>query len=229
MIPPIDDIDPDAPHTSSSSKTTSKKKDTTENPAKDSSSERGSSGITSRIPGSSTIVKDGILYIIDDDDIVAQIPEEAGSSEETVDAEDAYSAADLAAEELLRQQSLAAGFWGTVPGYLTMIAIILVLLLLALFFLFFGVIVTGEIEEHDEVFELCAIRLMKWKDGNWCVRLGSAFDENAVLKLRIGILFGVMFDEWTLTGETEGIYEGRVEGPISQNMLMYRKNIRRSL
>lgn len=174
-------------------------------------------------------MKDGILYIIDDDDIVAQIPEEAGSSEEAVDAEDAYSAADLAAEELLRQQSLAAGFWGTIPGYLTMIAIILVLLLLALFFLFFGVIVTGEIEEHDEVFELCAIRLMKWKDGNWCVRLGSAFDENAVLKLRIGILFAVMFDEWTLTGETEGIYEGRVEGPISQNMLMYRKNIRRSL
>ena len=79
------------------------------------------------------------------------------------------------------------------------------------------------------MFELCSIRLMKRKDGSWCVNLGSAFDENAVLKLRIGILFSVIFDGWEITGYSKGMYEGEITAQAEQNMMLRRRNIRRSV
>ena len=87
----------------------------------------------------------------------------------------------------------------------------------------------GEAEEHDEVFELCSIRLMKRRGGNWCVNLGNAFDDNAVVKLRIGILFAVVFDGWDITGDVKGIYEGEIVSQAEQNMMLHRRNIRRSV
>ena len=70
---------------------------------------------------------------------------------------------------------------------------------------------------------------MKRHEGNWSVRLGEAFDENAVLKLRIGLLFAVIFEDWELTGEVTGMYEGTITGQIRQGMQMLRRNIRRSV
>ena len=229
VIPPgdDDDIQPDVPG-SSRKKSTTGRTGRTDATARGGSTIRGG-GSGFRIPGSSTVVRDGILYIIDDDDISVQTPSGDDGTVENEDVENAYSASDLAIDGELAEQSSSALFWRTMPGYLTIIGIILLLLLLALFFLFFGVIVTGEVEEHDEVFELCAIRLMRRHEGNWCVNLGSAFDDNAVLKLHIGLVFAAVFDGWDLTGEVTGIYEGQVTGQISQNMLMYRKKIRRNV
>ncbi|MCR5302113.1 MAG: immunoglobulin domain-containing protein [Lachnospiraceae bacterium] len=198
-----------------------------------SSSGGRSSSLTSssKKPGKGYVMKNGILYIVDDD----QIPAGASSSDskdaqvETDINEQEYSASDLALAGQLREQSQTAGFFDTFWGRVLIIAASLLILLLLLFFLFFGVIVFGEVEEHDEVFELCAIRLMKRKEGNWCIRLGEAFDENAVLKLRIGLLFALIFEDWDLEGEVTGMYEGSVSGVIQQGMMLYRKNIRRSV
>ena len=177
-------------------------------------------------------MKNGVLYIVDDDTGPVGTDRDLPDGEvvtEDVEAEEAYSASDLAIDEELKQKSLEKGFFDTLPGFLVIGAIALLLLLLALFFLFFGVIVSGEVEEHDEVFELCALRIMMRHDGNWCVNLGSAFDDNAVLKLRIGLLFAVIFAGWDLIGKTAGLYEGEVKGQVEQGMLLYRKNIRRSV
>lgn len=179
------------------------------------------------------MMKNGVLYIVDEDDEqVTAAREDTGEmpyEEENTEIENEYSAEDLAVEGDFSQKQYEAGFWNSLPGYATLIGIVLIVLALAMFFLFFGVIVTGEMEEHDEVFELCAIRLMRRREGKWCVKLGSAFDDNAVLKLRIGILFAVIFNEWDVTGEVTGLYEGEVTGQVQQGMLLYRKNIRRSV
>ncbi len=177
-------------------------------------------------------MKNGILYIIDDDQtlVPTQSTEDLGGEDvEDSTGEMEYAASDLAIEGELQSQSMEKGFWSSAAGYAVIIGSALLFLLLALFLLFFGVIVMGEVEEHDEVFELCSIRLMRRHEGNWCVNLGNAFDENAVVKLRIGILFAVIFDGWDITGKTKGIYEGEVTGAAQQNMLMYRKNVRRSV
>ena len=67
------------------------------------------------------------------------------------------------------------------------------------------------------------------REGKWCLNLGTAFDDNAVLKLRVGLLFAVIFEEWDMTGEVYGMYEGEITAAVEQGMLLYRKNIRRSL
>ena len=178
------------------------------------------------------MLKNGILYIVDDDQTLVPASEAADDNNESVEQteeESQYAASDLALEGQLHGQSLEKGFWSSIPGYITIIGIALFLLLLALFFLFFGVIVMGEVEEHDEVFELCSIRLMTRRSGSWCVNLGNAFDENAVVKLRIGVLFAVIFDGWDIIGYAKGMYEGEVTGAAGQNMLMHRKNVRRSV
>ena len=191
-----------------------------------------SSSSVTRTKGS-YITKNGVLYIIDDENesIGATDGQNTGSTaeEESHENDESYSASDLAEFGQQGEVSLKKGFFGTVPGYITIIAIALLLLVLLLFFLFFGVIVTGEVEEHDEVFELCAIRLMRRHEGNWCVNLGSAFDDNAVLKLRIGLVFAVIFEGWDLIGEAHGMYEGTVEEEISQGMMLYRKKVRRNV
>jgi hypothetical protein len=70
---------------------------------------------------------------------------------------------------------------------------------------------------------------MMRRNGNWCVNLGTAFDENAVIKLRIGILFAVVFEGWDITGKSKGMYEGEITSQAEQNMMLYRRNIRRSV
>lgn len=198
-----------------------------------SSSSMSSSSVSSTgRKGSNYVTKNGVLYIIDEEnESVGTGEEKEADTIETknVENDEAYSAADLAEYGELNEMNAEKGFFRTVPGYLTIGAIALLALLLLMFFLFFGVIVLGEVEEHDEVFELCAIRIMTRRDGNWHIGLGSSFDDNAVLKLRIGLLFAVMFEGWDLKCDTKGLYEGIVEEPIAQNMMLYRKNIRRSV
>ncbi len=191
-----------------------------------------SSSSVSTGPGTKTIMKNGVLYIIDDENTAVGTGEALPDNEpqtEEVESEKAYSASDLASDAEFRQQSLEKGFFATVPGYIVIACAALLILLLALFFLFFGVMVFGEVEEHDDVFEICALRIMRRKEGNWCVNLGSAFDDNAVLKLRIGLVFAAIFDGWDITGEVSGMYEGKVAGCVEQGMMLYRKNIRRSV
>ncbi len=188
---------------------------------------------SSKIIGSSTVMKNGVLYIIDEEEPVVdtegEIEEKEEVETENIEADKAYSASDLSVEGEMYVENAEPGFFQTVPGYAVISAIALAVLLLLLFFLFFGVIVFGEVEEHDEVFELCAIRVMRRREGNWCVNLGSAFDDNAVIKLRIGLLFAVIFNDWDITGDVDGLYKGEVISQAKQNMLFYRKNIRRSV
>ena len=178
-------------------------------------------------------MKNGVLYIVDDDtgNIGTGPGIKTANDPETEDvvSDEAYSGADLAGSRELKEQSLEKGFFDTTSGHIVIALIALLLLLLALFFLFFGVIVLGEAEEHDEVFEICAFRIIKRREGGWCVNLGTAFDDNAVLKLRIGLLFAVIFEGWDMTGEVYGMYEGEIKADVEQGMLLYRKNIRRSV
>lgn len=181
--------------------------------------------------GGHTIMKNGVLYIIDAEDGKINSGENPSSSavEESVDADTAYSAGDLAVDATLTEKTREPGFFETGPGIATIVASALLILLLLLFFLFFGVIVFGEVEEHDEVFELCGIRLLRRKDDNWCVNLGEVFEDNAVVKLRLGILFTVIFDGADLICMTKGMYEGTVTETIQQNMELCRRNVRRSV
>ena len=188
---------------------------------------------TTRFNGKKSVMKDGVLYILDDDTsggvITPSSATERGETVENTDEEMQYAASDLAMEGQIYDREVEKGFLETWQGIALMIAIALLLLLLALFFLFFGVLVFGEAEEHDEVFELCSVRLMRWKDGKWCVNLANAFDENAALKLRIGVLFSVVFDGWDIRGQVTGMYEGEIISQAEQNMMFYRRNIRRSV
>ena len=217
-----------------------KKKDTGKKDNSSSAKQSGSSdksrqysSSTGRLKnGASTVMKNGILYIIDDDDtdIGPGDPKESGRIEtEDIESEKEYSASDLATEKELQEMEEKVGFFDTIPGILAIAGCTLLILALLLFFLFFGVIVTGEVEEHDEVFELCSIRIMMRKDGNWKVNLGQAFDENAVLKLRPGLLFALIFEGVDVIGTSSGEHEGEVTGQIATEVLLYRKNIRRSV
>ena len=190
-----------------------------------------SSSSVSRLAGSSTVMRNGVLYIVDDEN--AEVGADGGGggedTEESYVTSPDYLASDLAIEGELREQNREKGFFGTAWGIAVIIASALIVLLLALFFLFFGVLVFGEVEEHDEVFVLCAVRLMIRRNGEWYVKLGAAFDDNAVLKLRIGIVFAAVFDGWDITGETAGMHQGEITGQVQQNMLLHRKNIRRNV
>ena len=53
------------------------------------------------------------------------------------------------------------------------------------------------------------------------------FEENAVVRLRLGILFVIVFKELRLDGIVNGATKGIVSGEISQKMFLYRKRIRR--
>lgn len=176
-------------------------------------------------------MRNGVLYVIDDEnpDIGTENTVPETGSVENVETEMAYELSDLATLGQMNEKELEKGFFSTVPGIITIACISLLVLLLLLFFLFFGVMVFGEVEEHDEVFEICAVRLMRRREGNWYVRLGNAFDDNAVLKLRIGLLFAVIFEGWDLVGEASGSYEGTVSGVVEQGMLLYRKSVRRTV
>lgn len=194
---------------------------------------QGSTSVSSRRkPGANYVMKNGVLYLVDDEDTTVGVGEESettGDRVEESETENPYMAYDLAIDGNIYGAELETGFWDTLWGRLLIIAIGIVLLLLALYVLFFGVIVLGEVEEHDDVFELCGIRLMHRHDKAWHVNLGCAFDENAVLKLYIGLLFAVVFDEWDITGDSKGIYEGESNAPAGQGMLMFRKNVRRKV
>ncbi len=192
----------------------------------------GSSSSSSKKTGSGNyVMKNGVLYVIDDDDPAVSAAGDTANENrvETEETELPYEASDLAAVGQIKEQEKDTGFFHTLPGYITIALISLLVLLLLLFFLFFGVIVFGEVEEHDEVFEICAIRLMWRRNGNWSVRLGDAFDDNAVLKLRIGLLFALIFEEWDITGQVTGSYEGVITGQVEQGMMLYRRNIRRTV
>ena len=197
------------------------------------SKETVSKSSSSKTLGKGSVMKDGVLYVFDDDAGNPVISKNAGSgeigNEENTEEEMQYAASDLALDGQLREKEFQKGFWETWPGYAVIIGSAVILLAIVLFFLFFGVIVFGEAEEHDEVFELCSVRIMKRRDGNWCVNLGNAFDDNAVVRLRIGILFAIFFNGWDVNGEVEGIYEGQISGQAEQNMMFYRRNIRRSV
>ncbi len=173
-------------------------------------------------------MKNGILYVIDDDTLPVGT-EEGGKEErlETAENENLYQASDLAMDGQVQDMEYERGFFKTPAGYATIAAAAFLLLLLLVFLLFFGVIVFGEAEEHDEVFEFCALRLMRRREGNWYVSLGNAFDDNAVIKLRIGLIFAVIFEGWDIVGEVSGTYEGQIKGQVEQGMMLYRKSVRR--
>lgn len=195
-------------------------------------SQKGSSTTKSNLrPGANYVMKNGVLYIVDDEDPSVGVAKEEGKENETevTEVESEYSADDLAIEGDLYSAELENGFWTTPIGWAAIGILALLVLTLLLLILFFGVVVCGEVEEHDEVFELCGIRLMRWHDKEWHVNLGCAFDENAVLKLHTGLLFAAIFGEWDITGDSKGLYDGSVSAPCERGMLLYRKNIRRKV
>lgn len=186
--------------------------------------------VSDTVNGRKTIMKNGVLYVCDDETDSSE-GDSSGQTEmtEEFELENAYSQGDLQVQNSGEISKDEKEFWETPAGVAAIAGIILLALLILLFVLFFGVLVFGEIEENDEVYDLCAIRLVRRKDGNWYVNLKEVFEENAAVKLKLGILFAVIFKEWELTGITTGNFEGCVKGEVSQNMMLYRKKIRRKV
>lgn len=227
IIVDVDDEDDEivipAPSSSSAKGSSSSRK-----PSKSSSSSRDAKSIANvRGNTARTVMKNGVLYIIDDDEEDSSGIEDSSSDgnkqEEQVVLGEAYSSNDLMLDEDLKSIKKSYSPW----VYVGIIAGFIVGLLLLLFLLFFGVIIEGECEEHDEVFELCGITLVYRKDGEWCVKLNDIFDENAVARLRLGYIFAIIFKDCELKCYTTGANEGEVIGLIEQKMLVYRKKVRR--
>lgn len=224
-------IIPGGPSTSSKSSTSksSSGKDKQQADMQTDNKHAGTSYRVNKSDVAKTIMKNGVLYIYDEDDDLDKLSFEddnEGIVEEEYELENAYTENDLMQKEAIdiTKENKALG----VGAYIGIgIAFVLVLLLL-IFGLFFGVIVEGECEEHDDVFDICGIRWLYRKEGSWCVNLGEVFEENAVVRLRLGLLFVLIFADTELVGYVSGINAGDVCGDISQKMLLYRKRIRRS-
>lgn len=175
-----------------------------------------------------TTMKNGVLYILDDEkeetDNLRLTPN-SSSSIDDYELDNAYTKNDLLAgdDASINHMNKKMPIW----GYILIALGFILALALILFILFFGVIVEGECEENDEVFELCGIRIIYRKEGMWCVSLSDVFDENAIVRLRIGILFALIFKDIELKAYVTGVYEGEVKGNIENKMLLMRKKIRR--
>lgn len=179
--------------------------------------------------GRKTIMKDGVLYVYDDEDVANSGDDNTSVEEEEIELENAYSQNDLAIAGEGEVSKEDRGFLNTTAGIITAAGIVLLVLLILLFVLFFGVVIFGEIEENDDVFDLCKIGIVRRKEGNWYINLKDVFEENAAVKVKLGLLFVVFFREWEITGKTTGNYEGTVKGEVTQNMMLLRKKIRRNV
>jgi len=179
-----------------------------------------------------TVMKDGVLYIIDDEegDTSAYLMQNQESKVEQsqYEMENAYSENDLMGEgqemQLINENS-ASSPW----VYLVIVVAFLLGLFILLFVLFFGFVLVAECEDGDEVFELYKLGFVYRKDSCWHANLGQVFDDNAVAKMYLGILFVIVFKEFELTGKCKGLYEGQVNEKIEQKMLLYRKKVRRQV
>ena len=174
-----------------------------------------------------TVIKDGILYIVDDEEMSLEpITGHVDSlEEEQFEIENSYSESDLIKNEELKKlekkKERGSLYTAGIAG------LIVLLILLVLFVLFFMVIVEGECEEHDDVFDLYAVKLLYRRKGKWCVNIGEAFDENAVVRITYGLLFAMIFRESEIVFLTNGSSEGMVLEYVEQKMLIHRKKIRR--
>lgn len=173
-----------------------------------------------------TTMRDGILYILDDEDEDENIEKEDEQKivEEYV-LENEYSAGDLvdgeSHETVITKKKYGISFYaGIIIGAILLLAILL-------FLLFFGVIVEGECEESDDVFDICRMTIISRKEGNWHINLKESFEDNAVLRLRMGLLFVVIFKDTELQCEVTGNYAGDINCNIEQKSLLYRKAVRR--
>lgn len=205
--------------------------------AKSVSDARKPKGATGRESGSSsqmqkvrTVTKDGIVYVYDDE---GEDPKYIGSAEEYKESEnvvldDYYDDPGYIEGHEKNAQKSEAKLSGPLLYVVVSLSSLLGIAII-IFVLFFGVIVEGECEDKDEVFDFCFIRVVYRKDGKWCINLSEVFEENAVVRLKFGILFSVIFKEWEIQGCTTGTYEGEITELIEQKMLMYRRKIRRKL
>lgn len=188
-----------------------------------------SSSIKRTIPAN-TIVKNGVLYIIDDDDeeqpIYAGEENNTDISAETYELDNSYSPGDLVPDETSNLSKEEKISWWVYPA---IVAGSLLLLLALILILFFGVIIEGEYEEHDDVFNIYSLGIVTRKNGEWFISLRDVFDENAVARLRLGIIFARIFKGTEIICESDGIYKGQIEGIIDQKMELKRQKIRRQV
>lgn len=221
------------PVSNNKNKATSGKKDNTLSTSNGVGNSMGNMSSTSRQEKNvaKTVMKDGVLYIVDDDTDGQDKIDDSGSStsksREEYELENSYSKSDLMADgEVIafeeEKEKSPFIYVGIILGFLLG-------LFLLLFFLFFGVIIMGECEEHDDVFEFMGIGFVYRKDGRWCLKVREVFDENAVARLHMGLIFVWIFKDWELVCKCKGIYEGEVKENIEQKMLVYRKKIRRNI
>lgn len=185
---------------------------------------------SSSIDGVRRVTKDGVVYVCDEDyEYAGYIGKDGEYKEsETVLMEDYYDEPGIVdgySKSAVKEESKLSKpllYCIIAAGSLLGIALII-------FILFFGVVVEGECEDKDEVFDFCFVRIVYRKGGNWCINLSEAFEENAVVRLRFGVLFSSLFKEWEIIGYSKGTYEGEVTELIIPKLLMYRKKIRRKL
>ena len=185
------------------------------------------------IDGKRTIEKNGIIYVLDDSDMEPKTADGAFEEaqcivEEQHDISKEYDNNDLvASDEGMLSRSPVRVFLSGPLGIAVVIPAALLLIGLLLFILFFGVVMECECEEKDEIFDLCAVKLLKRRDGVWCIDVGEVFEENAVIRLRFGILFVAIFGGWEFDAYTQGNIDGIVSDEVCQKLLLYRRKVRR--
>lgn len=185
---------------------------------------------SSSIDGVRRVTKDGVVYVCDEDKEYAGYIGKDGeyTESETVLMEDYYDEPGIV--EGYSKSAVKGGSGLSKPVLYCIIAAGSLLgIAFIIFILFFGVIVEGECEDKDEVFDFCFVRIVYRKGGNWCINLSEAFEDNAVVRLRFGVLFSSLFKEWEIIGYSKGTYEGEVTELIIPKLLMYRRKIRRKL
>lgn len=192
---------------------------------------KGTGGSFSRNYSSTVkgIKRDGVLYVDEDVHVEEQDDGESDglTESERIELEEAFSDNEMTEEGALLKKTSDAELLKRIGKIVLWIVSIFLAVLLVLLILFFGVIVEGECEDKDDVFDFCFFRIVMWKNKGWWINLSDVFEENAVVRLKMGILFVIIFKGWELIGSTKGARSGEVSGQIEQKMLLYRRKIRR--
>lgn len=112
--------------------------------------------------------------------------------------------------------------------YLILVVGSVLVILIAIYCLMFAIIPTyGALEESDDSYDFYGIRFIRYKKGNWMVNVGSIFDDNAVVRLKIPLIFRMLFYDWEIEIMSKGKKTGSTFVKMSKDVYVYRRRIRR--
>lgn len=110
---------------------------------------------------------------------------------------------------------------------ITVIAVVLTITTVMIIVGFFTFTIWGAFEESDESYDFYGVRFIKYKDGRWILCVGDIFDENAVIKIFVPLLFRTLFYDDAIEFYSNGRKTGKSSERVSKTVYVYRKKVRR--